>query len=475
MTATTCTISEQSTAGVLNQTVLTTLNTDKNSLPLDASGYVPVVLAAAEGLPTLESIQDILEQIDAAEKRGYFLPDEDERLREAYSRYLAIRASLLECVREISEGRFALNDKSRLPDFIVAYAAACLLVRSASFIVEIATKSPVCREKLDEPEPRYGLKAKNFTRIYKSLTSPRRWWGFYDAVRFFQMHRAEVVACSGDAILGPVVSLLLNEEAFVIARRQNFLKQRLAYRLHSFLRRNHLGYRRIMFGLFKMSGSTIANLKRPFAKPVGAGKRVTPEIREKLKSFLQPGDVLITRHDDALSNLFLPGFWPHAAFYIGSNEQRDALGVRSDIVIDDEITFLESKKDGVKLRPVEDTLNVDAFVVLRPNLGNELKAEAISRGLTHAGKQYDFVFDFSTSDRLACTELIYRSYHGVGKVAFKLESHAGRFCLSAEDLINQAVGQGWFEPALVCGLQGNHWIEGTTSRAVLRQSFEAVF
>ena len=434
-----------------------------------------MVLAAAEALPTLESIQDILEQVALAQARGYFLPDEDERLREVYSRYLAIRASLFECVHEISEGRFSIKEESWLPDFIIAYAAACLLVRSASFIVEIATKNPVGLKKLDEPEPRYGLKAKNFTRIYKSLTSPRRWWGFYEAVRFFQMHRDEISAYRGDTVLDPVVELLFKEEASFVTRRNDFLKQRLSYRIHSFLRRNHLGYRKMMFGLFKMSGSAIAGLKQPFVKPAGSGKRVTSSVREQLKSFLRPGDVLVTRHDDALSNLFLPGFWPHAAFYIGSHEQRSALGVRCDTVIEDELLFLEAKKDGVKLRPPEDTLQVDAFVVLRPDLTDELKADAISRCLTHAGKHYDFIFDFSTSDRLACTELVYRSYHGVGEIAFELESYAGRFCLSAEALINQAVGHGWFEPVLIYGVQGDNWIEGKTSRTVLQQSFKAVF
>ena len=338
------------------------------------------MLAAAEALPTIESIQDILAQLDVVAQRGYFLPDEDERLREVYSLYLAIRSSLFECIYAISGKRLSIKDATtRLPDFIIAYAAACLLVRSASFIVELAVQHPVGREKLDESEPRYNLKAKNFTRIYKSLTSPRKWWGFYDAVCFFQLHRDEILGYVENENLGPMVDLLLREEKYVQARRRDFLKQRLSYRIHSFLRRNHIGYKKVMFRLFKVSGSVIASLRQPFVKPAGMGKRVTPEVRERLESFLQPGDVLVTRHDDALSNLFLPGFWPHAAFYIGSNEQRDTLGVRCDFDVEATVRFLEAKKDGVKLRPANDTLQVDAFVVLRPKLSDEQRAEAVSR------------------------------------------------------------------------------------------------
>lgn len=450
---------------------------EKKTVKFDVLEYIPVVLSAAEAMPTLESIQDILMQLDPIEQRGYFLPDEDERLREVYSQYLAIRSSLFECIYAISGQRLSIRDATttRLPDFIVAYAAACLLVRSASFIVEIATRHPVGRKKLDEPEPRYNLKTKNFTHIYKSLTSPRNWWGFYDAARFFQMHRDDILGYARDERLEPIVDLLIREETYVLSRRQNFLKQRLSYRIHSFLRRNHLGYKKMMFSLFKTSGSVIANLRHPFVKPSGTGKRVTPSVRERLERFLQPGDVLVTRHDDALSNLFLPGFWPHAACYIGSNKQRKELGVRSDFEIEEPVRFLEAKKDGVKLRPASETLRVDAFVVLRPHLSNKQKAAAISRCLTHAGKHYDFVFDFSTSDRLACTELVYRSYHGIGEIQFTLGLRAGRNCLSAEDLINQAVGKGWFDPVLIYGAEGNNWTEGEKSRTLLKQSFAAVF
>jgi hypothetical protein len=442
---------------------------------VDVAHYIPIVLASANALPTAESIQGLLAQAAAAEARGYFLPDEDEKLRAVYSVYLAVRSSLLECVYEISGGQLSTKRIVHLPEFMVAYAAACLLVRSANFIVELATVNPIGLKKLDEPEPRYGLEANNFTRIYESLTSPKRWWGFFEAVRFFQAHRDEIVAYAGDPVLGPVVELLLAEEAFVVARRRDFLKRRLSYRIHSFLRRNHSGYKKTMFHLVKISGSAIAELKQPFVKPAGAGHRVTPAVRERLEAFLQPGDLLVSRHDDALSNLFLPGFWPHVAFYIGSNEAREALGVRCECEIDGSVRFLEAKKDGVKLRPPEDTLALDAFTVLRPTVTAEHRAEAVSRCLTHAGKLYDFIYDFGASDRLSCTELVYRSYHNVGEVAFELQSYAGRHCLSAEDLLNQAVGRGWFEPVLVYGVRGDDWVEGPEARTILQESYAAQF
>ena len=49
------------------------------------------------------------------------------------------------------------------------------------------------------------------------------------------------------------------------------------------------------------------------------------KIREQLLQYLKPGDVFVTRHKYALTNLFLPGFWPHSAVYIGSEQERDLL------------------------------------------------------------------------------------------------------------------------------------------------------
>jgi len=58
--------------------------------------------------------------------------------------------------------------------------------------------------------------------------------------------------------------------------------------------------------------------------------------------------------------------------------------------------------------------------------------DALARGLSHEGKAYDFDFDFTRSDRMVCTEVVYRTYDGVGGMAFELKRRAVR--LGAEEL-----------------------------------------
>ena len=72
-------------------------------------------------------------------------------------------------------------------------------------------------------------------------------------------------------------------------------------------------------------------------------------------------------------------------------------------------------------------------------------AEALSRGLKHTGKGYDFGFDFSRADRLVCTEVVYRSFDGVGALRFPLVKRAGRMTLSGNDLVQMSLAEQFFD------------------------------
>jgi len=184
-------------------------------------------------------------------------------------------------------------------------------------------------------------------------------------------------------------------------------------------------------------------------------KKVTASIRNEVKEIVQAGDFFVTRHNHALTNLFLPGFWPHTALYVGDEHNRDALGITTEKSLteseepltksEESMTkvakfwrgpncVLEAQKDGVRFRPLSETLCVDAFVVIRPNFAAPEKKRALLRALEHAGKRYNFDFDFFRSDQLVCTEVIYRAYDGIHGFEIPLQERIGRKTLSAEEL-----------------------------------------
>lgn len=419
-------------------------------------------------LPKRETLSQELTDALHAQARGYYLPDEDERLREVYGRYLSARAGLWTMIHEL---RPHLRDDHQedLCLFGLSFCAASCLMRSGSFLIELAKEHPVVWKKLDEAEPRFGLSRKSFTRVYANLASPQWMLRYRIAKKFYEQRREDIHRALHEASLDPMIPWLLHEEPYFETRKRTIWSRILSYRLHSLTRRSSSGYKKVMFHLFRLSGCAIAEMKQPLVKPRKAGKRLTPEIQQIISEKLQPGDILVTRHDDAMSNLFLPGFWPHAALYLGTQSQRETLGIPS---LDSTIAVIEAKKDGVKFRAISETLAVDALVVLRPRLSTMDLREALLRAMSHEGKLYDFVFDFRQAERLVCTEVVYRAYHGIGTCHFELSQCGGRLALSAQDLIKQALEQKLFEVELCFGIKNQGLARGEQAELQLWRSLD---
>jgi len=229
-----------------------------------------------------------------------------------------------------------------------------------------------------------------------------------------------------------------------------FLRLFTSFQSHSLRRRLASARDQSFFSLMEGSGMVVAEL-RDHWQP----KRVDDEVRDRIAELLCPGDVISTRHELAMTNLFLPGFWPHAALHVGTEADRKRLGIE----VDDERRrlwrgpnrVLEAQKDGVRFRPLEETLAVDAVAVIRPRLSESAVAEGIARAVRHEGNGYNFDFDFFRSDRLVCTEVVYRGFDGLEGVELPLTQRAGRPTLSAEDLLALAVAGDLFEGIAVSG------------------------
>jgi hypothetical protein len=166
---------------------------------------------------------------------------------------------------------------------------------------------------------------------------------------------------------------------------------------------------------------------------------------EKLQSRLRPGDILLERRNWYLSNPALPGFWPHAALYIGHVEDLKRLGVTNHPSFRKHLgayftaapdgrgnTVIEAVSEGVILNSLTHSLHADYAAVLRPRLSEKQVAAAIVRAFEHLGKPYDFNFDFDDTDKLVCTQLIYVSYAGM--VNFPLQRVMGRSTLPANEI-----------------------------------------
>ena len=173
------------------------------------------------------------------------------------------------------------------------------------------------------------------------------------------------------------------------------------------------------------------------------------EVREVINT-VRPGDILLRGYDKYLSDLFIPGYFSHAALYLG--EVRDnALDHIDQVFTEDQLQHfgtgeqmvVHAMAQGVFMEDIIDFCRCDRLIILRfpeiisdqrcepentepmaetfsieeYNLYRDLKAgislsfaevyPVIYRAaLKQVGKPYDFKFNFDNYNDLSCTEYV---------------------------------------------------------------------
>ena len=394
--------------------------------------------------------------INTAIKRGYFLPEEDDLLWSLVSRYLTIRAGYWEIINDMS-AHFSddIENINTLDDwrhFLLGYASSCQAVRMARLLIDKLAHHKLVQRKINEGAPQHRIPPKVFTQIYQSLSDADNAMKMRYMMNLVDANKGFIKTLENDDYVAEIVKDLDYLENTLHPSQLDFIKLRFKYLWHAITRRGAVTKKLTSSFILEQAGRVIADLG------IHDESRVTEQIQNQLATLLEPGDVLICRHDFVASNLFLPGYWPHAALYIGSEEQRDNLGIELDADVkkrwQGEIRTLEAQKDGVLFRPLAETLDIDELIILRPNLTKKQMAKGILRAIQHEGKNYNFDFDFFSSDQLVCTEVIFRAFDGLGEIKFELIERAGRLSLSAEDILDMAVNNRGFTAIAAFGFEG---------------------
>jgi len=371
------------------------------------------------------------EEIALIIQRGIFNPAQDEEIAYWFARFTSLRNNLWDIVNTAIEHTGGTGEFSSIRDwqfFLIAYSAVCSLVRMDRFLITKVAYDPCVQRKLNEAFPQHRIERKQFTHIYKALFLPTNAIRIHDAHRTFKRNKHNIeTAIANKTRLREVFNRIPKQERYLDLTWRRYLSAWFFSRRHAWRRRGASAKQKSLFTVLEYSGRFVAEIKLPRTK------NVTREVREQLTSILEPGDFFITRHRQALTNLFLPGFWPHAALYVGPREQHDSTLESSEYLRywQGDNHTLEAQKDGVRFRTLDETLSVDAFVVIRPNLPKAAITSAITKAVSHAGKGYNFDFDFFRSDQLVCTEVVYRAYDGANGYTIPLTERMGRKTLSA--------------------------------------------
>ncbi len=386
----------------------------------------------------LESQQDLFR----GDGRRALTAEEEALVLDAWASYLDT-AVALDRIRLFHEDfyRFDLSRMERLRhvrSFLLSFAAELSLFENTTRIIELLAANEDVVRFLNLARPERSITVDSVAQIREELSgltdlsrisAGRRYLAYLESV-----HHARV-----DALAESFDWLWLEVDRYLAVAEK---------------RQRHEAVALATAGDFAPVLREVKHLTFPIQREVaewmGSVRFVRPghyliasEQARDMESRLQPGDILLGRKNWYLSNLGLPGFWPHAMLYIGdgaaiaSTLDRDTKVLEwvrevsgrdmtlteylqesyplawrqreSSSASNDPLTVIEAVSEGVLQNTVHGSSG-DHMAAIRPRVDNVIKARAIVRAFSFLGRPYDFDFDFATDQSLVCTEVIWRAY-----------------------------------------------------------------
>lgn len=365
----------------------------------------------------------------------------------------------LDSLRRYHQDFAKLRDQEqRQRALLVGYGAFAAQYRSALDFLALTDKNPQLDVLLNEALPELGLPAKSFANFkYRYLHVAR-------AVEFAAMN---TLYRASPGKVEPSARAAIQEDAQQIFRAGRGKGEAMTVK-NGFAIVRDTGFEAIFpvqAGVSEWMGDTKVYRK--------SRSLISASQIQSIAAKLEPGDILLERREWYVSNIGLPGFWPHGALYIGTAAEREKYFEEAEVAVwvrgqgeasgaldallrrdypaayqlsaapqshDHVPRVLEAISEGVSFTTIEHSLDADSIAVLRPRLSKREKAIALHRAFAYSGRPYDFNFDFRSDASLVCTELIYKAYEAVpgsGGLRFPLVEIAGRIATPANEMVKQ--------------------------------------
>ena len=404
---------------------------DPASMERVIAGDETRLIHVMDGMAGLESgIRSLKSGFDS-NALSFFDDADNDRISQQMLTYLNCRQELLELIFRYRAGHTITGPRLRLRASLIDLAAGCSLYQRSTQFVALFSDAPQARRKLNEGDPAWGIPAGIYDTIQTNLKDERNLAPFRTALAEYHAAAGQYDT-AGLSVPEPQAGFhrLIQQTAVAPPADTGFISK--LWREVGNLRASTLYHGQS--AISRAVGSTRVRQRRE-------GPRVQPGQLEKIRQLVRPGDILIERQDWFLSRAFMPGYWAHAALYIGTVEEVERLGLQTHEWVaphweafksrgadGHRQVIIEAVPEGVRLTTLEHCLGTaDSAAVLRPSLinGEELR-DAVARAFHHLGKSYDFEFDFFSADKIVCTELVTRCYANSAHLAFPLVNVMGR-------------------------------------------------
>ncbi len=391
--------------------------------------------------------------------------EEKEIVWSTWQRFLDYIVAL-DSVEQYHAQFYRLRGAAKEDSFLIGYAAMLAKYRAAMEFVEHCERNPELDKVLNDPVPELGLPAGTYAKLkfkYLNVAIATDFAAREVLMKTFtggrQSALRNALRSDADFIWG------VGQGRGELLTAKNALKVVQNSAQSAWLP--------IQAGVSEWMGDT--KVYRP------GRSLITQAQIKQLQPRLLPGDILLERREWYMSNIGLPGFWSHAALYLGTPEERRAFFADADAQAwvkqqgeasgdlevllqarypqayetslqpqeeNHAVRVIEAISEGVSFTTLEHSADCDSLAVLRPKLAKAEKAQALLRAFHYAGRPYDFNFDFATDSELVCTELVYRAYEPAANfrgLTFPLVEMLGRLVTPANEIAKEFDAQ-WGTP-----------------------------
>lgn len=333
------------------------------------------------------------------------------------------------------------RDQKGERSLMVTYAAFLAQYRGALEMIDAVGELPGADEVLNEPVPSLGVPHGTFARL------KQRWLNVARATEFAALQSLYLLKGGGNAAIDEDAKFILKngrgKGQLQTARNAMKIARSTAF----------TAWFPVQKGVAEWMGDTRVARKHSFLVNDAQIAQLAPR--------LEPGDVLLERREWYVSNIGLPGFWPHTAMFIGTAADRSRYfddpivrdWVREQGRADGDFDaylrerypaayaqsrsgrVVEAISEGVSFTTLEHSAAADSLAILRPRATKREKAVAIARAFGYAGRPYDFNFDFHTDTALVCSEVIYKAYEGA--ITLPLETTMRRLNTPPNEIVRE--------------------------------------
>ncbi len=401
---------------------------------------------------TIKVGKGIKEKMD----RGKPLTGDDLALTNAgINEHLSLRQELLaiaeshECWIDGSEKELlkqGISPESRLFGVMLSLSSAMLLYDNYLLAVSLFEGDSKLRRILNERDPGYAVTSAALARVtlnYDSISNRAR---VRKAIKFYERESQRFKKSLEQNQESDYLNLLIAQSPsysmvrklsplYVVGRKLGFLAGVTTDTL--------AGMERDGVSLFSMVfGNSVGLVETRKGKLYKNG-----DVLANVSSNLRAGDILLEKTPFRLTDKLIPGYWGHAAVWIGSESELKELGiwdnplvVRYRSEIREGRLVVEALRSGVEMNTLQHFLNIDSIGVLRkPDQSREARINTIIQTLRQVGKPYDFNFDVESKGRVYCSKLVYLSYSGID---WPTKRSIGRTTFTPDDVAIRAAKDG---------------------------------